>query len=62
MPEYIDVEIRLSRAPAHLNVNFKNGRAYRAISFRPERRHSAAWALAEYNDALSTDGTRVSPL
>ena len=57
-PEYIDVEIMLSRARTHVNVTFKNARSKNKISFRPERRHSAARKLAGYNDSVFMGETR----
>ena len=33
MPSYVDVGFMLSRAPAHLNVKFKHGRAYGEFRF-----------------------------
>ena len=57
-PGYIDDAIRLSWAPAHLNVAFKYGRARNKISFRPDRHRSDVWVPAVRNDDISHPDNR----
>ena len=56
--DYIDVEIRLSCAPAHLNATLKNGNAHKKIPPRPERRHSDVWKLAAYKESFCMGAAR----
>ena len=59
-PEYIDVEIRLSWAPARLNVVFKWGRTWRKIPPRPDRRRSAQFKPFVYSRAVFDSGARAA--
>ena len=62
-PEYIDVEIRLPWAPAHLVAPFNRGRKWNKVSFRPGRHRSALRMPRTYRrNSFEQDTRSSSPL